>query len=124
MQNKTEWATIGRIVAPFGVNGELKVLSLSDIPNRFARLDAVNLGPDYALYSIERVRPYKGDMVLLKLVGVDDANVAETFRSRELFIPLAKLAKLPPDSYYQHDIIGLQVSTLAGKQLGPITDII
>lgn len=124
MQEKTEWATIGRIVAPFGINGELKMMPLSDIPNRFGALDAVHLGPEHTLYGIKGVRPYKGDMLLLKLVGVDDANTAETLRNRALSIPLDKLAKLPPDSYYQHDILGLCVSTLDGRELGTITDIL
>src|SRR5205085_4779866 len=39
-------------------------------------------------------------------------------------IPLSKMAQLPPDSYYQHDILGLQVFTLGGKAVGTIVDII
>lgn len=124
MQKKTEWATIGCIVAPFGVRGELKVFSLSDIPDRFTRLAFVHLAPDYTRYTIEKVRPYKGDMVLLKLGGIDDANGAETLRQRELCIPLSELAKLPPDSYYQHDILGLHVCRLDdGQEVGTITEI-
>ena len=122
-QEKTEWATIGKIVAPFGIRGELKVFSLSDVPNRFASLESVHLGSEYKRYAIEGARPYKGDMVLLKLGGIDDANAAETLRGRDLFIPLEKLAKLPPDSYYQHDILQLRVYTLDGKELGTIVDI-
>ena len=123
-ENKeTEWATIGKVVAPFGVHGELKVLSLTDIPNRFAELEAIYLGPDYRRHRIKSVRPYKGEMVVMKLVGIEDANVAETLRNFDLSIPLAQLAMLPPDSYYQHDILGLQVATLGGRVLGPIVDI-
>src|SRR5262249_2617395 len=55
---------------------------------------------------------------------IDDANAAETLRNQDLTIPLSKLAKLPPDSYYQHDILGLHVSTLDGQVLGTIVDII
>lgn len=124
MQNTEEWATIGKIVAPFGIHGEVKVFTLSDIPNRFADLDVLYLGPDYKQYTIKGVRPYKGDMVLLKLAGIDDANLAETLRNRDIFIPLSKLAKLPRDSYYQHDILGLQVITVQGRELGTIIDII
>jgi 16S rRNA processing protein RimM len=119
-----EWATIGKIVAFFGLRGELKVLSLSDVPDRFAQLDAVYLCPGYVRYAIERVRPYKGNMLVLKLSGVDDINVAEALRNYELCIPLDQLAALPPDSYYQHDIIGLHVSTLDGREVGTITDIL
>ncbi len=123
MQRQTEWATIGKIVAPFGLQGEMKVFPLSDIPNRFASLDAIHLGPDHMLYKIKAVRPYKGDMVLLKLSGIPDANTADKLRGFDVCIPLDQLAKLPPDSYYQHDILGLHVATLSGKEIGVIVDI-
>jgi len=123
-QSKTEWATIGKVVALFGLDGELKVRLLTDIPNRFAELDAVHIGDQYARHVIESVRPYKADMILLKLQGFDDANAAEKLRDADLCIPLSKLAKLPPDSYYQHDILDLRVFTLDDKLLGTIVDII
>jgi 16S rRNA processing protein RimM len=123
-QNEIEWATVGKVVALFGVRGELKVRSLTDIPNRFAELDAVYLGPHHTRYPIQGVRPYKGEMILLKLAGIDDANTAEALRNQDLLIPLSQLAELPPDSYYQHDILGLRVFTLDGRDLGEIIDII
>jgi 16S rRNA processing protein RimM len=122
-QDSTEWATIGKIVAPFGVRGELKVLSLTDIPDRFAQLKTIFLGPEHIPYKINAVRPYKGDMVILKLEGLDDATTVEALRSLDLSIPLDKLAKLPQDSYYQHDILGMRVVTLAGREVGTIIDI-
>lgn len=120
----TEWATIGQVVAPFGVRGEVKVRLLTDIPNRFQQLAAIDVGPDHRRYNIERVRPHKGEVIVLKLAGIDDANAADLLRRLDLCIPLSHLAKLPPDIYYQHDIIGLQVHTLDGRELGPIVEII
>ena len=124
MKETTEWVTIGKIVAPFGLRGELKVRTFTDIPNRFVTLDAIYLSPGYVSYTIEGVRPYKGeDMVLLKLRGIDDATAAEEVRGGELCVPLSALPQLPPDSYYQHDIIGLQVFNLDGTVIGVIDDI-
>jgi 16S rRNA processing protein RimM len=122
-QSKTEWATIGKVVALFGVQGELKVLLMTDIPNRFTELEAVYPAPAHAPRRIESVRPYKGDLIILKLEGVDDANAAEALRNVDLDIPLDELAKLPPDIYYQHDIIGLLVKTVDGQGVGQIVDI-
>ena len=124
MQEQTEWATIGKIVAPFGLRGEVKVFSLSDIPNRFAELEMVYLGTSHKRVRIESVRPYKGTMFVLKLHGVDDMNAAEALRDVELMIPSAELAHLPPDSYYQHDILGLQVLRLNGEAIGAIVEIL
>jgi 16S rRNA processing protein RimM len=141
MKDTIEWATIGKIVAPFGIRGELKVRPFTDIPNRFVMLDAIYLmgsrdqaghmgpgdraghSPSPVLYPIEGVRPYKGEMLLLKLRGIDDSNAAETVRDSELCVPLSALPSLPPDSYYQHDIVGLQVFKLDGTLVGVIDDI-
>ncbi len=123
-QNETDWAIIGQVVALFGVRGELKVRLLTDIPNRFSELETVYVGASHTSYSIQRARPYKGEMIVLKLSGIDDANSAERLRNQELSIPLSELATLPPDSYYQHDILDLQVLTLDGEELGQIVEII
>ncbi len=124
MKDIREWVTIGKIVAPFGIRGELKVRSFTDIPDRFVTLDTVYLNPGYASYTIEGVRPYKGeDMHLLKLRGIDDATAAETVRGSAICVPLSALPQLPPNSYYQHDIVGLQVFNLAGTLIGVIDDI-
>ncbi len=123
-RNETEWATIGRVVALFGVHGELKVRLLTDIPNRFSELKTIYIGTNYIPYSIQNVRPYKGEMIILKLSGIEDANAAEPLRNQDLSIPLSELAKLPPDYYYQHDILGLQVLTLDGQEIGEIDEII
>jgi 16S rRNA processing protein RimM len=124
MKDTTEWATIGKIVAPFGIRGELKVRSLTDIPNRFVTVDVIYLNPGYALYTIQGVRPYKGEhMLLLKLRGIDDATAAEALRDSDICVPLSALPQLPPDSYYQHDIVGLQVFNLDGTLIGVIDDI-
>jgi 16S rRNA processing protein RimM len=124
MQQTTEWAAIGTGVAPFGVHGELKVFSLSDIPERFAALDVVYVGPQHTRFSVKRFRPYKGNVILLTLAGINDPNAADALRKNDLFIPLDDLAELPADSYYQHDILGLQVFMLDDRKLGVVDDII
>ena len=122
-QNEREWAAIGKVVALFGLHGELKVRLLTDIPDRFAQLEVVYLGPDYIRYRIDATRPHKGELIVLKLLGIDDANSAEMLRNLDISIPLSELAQLPPDSYYQHDIIGLCVYTVDDRELGKIVDI-
>lgn len=123
MKNTTEWATIGKIVAPFGIKGELKLFSLSDVPDRFVALKAVYLGPEHARYTLKAVRPYKGTMLVVKFAGINDATTADKLRGHEVVIPLADLAMLPADSYFQHDILGLQVLLLDGREVGTVTDI-
>ncbi|WP_069803406.1 ribosome maturation factor RimM [Thermogemmatispora onikobensis] len=123
MQRDMEWATVGRVIAPFGLRGEVKVLPMSDLPNRFAQLEAVYCGSPPRRHRIEHVRPYKSGLVLLKLQGFDSLTAAEALRNCALQIPLAELPPLPPDSYYQHDILNLRVLTLDGQEVGLITEI-
>jgi 16S rRNA processing protein RimM len=123
-RQETAWATIGQVVALFGIRGELKVRLLTDIPDRFEQLEAIYLGTEHRQHTIERVRPYKGEMIVLKLAGLEDANAATPLLRQEIMIPESQLAQLPPDSYYQHDILGLTVLTLDGRVIGPIIDIL
>src|SRR5258707_8758379 len=62
-------------------------------------------------------------MVVRNLTDLEEANTAESLLYFDLTIPLDELVKLPPDSYYQHDILGLQVRTLRGHEIGMIEDI-
>jgi 16S rRNA processing protein RimM len=63
-------------------------------------------------------------MLLLHLAGIENANQAEELRSLTVEIPLARIAPLPPDQYYVHDLLGLRVETSGGQVLGSIKDIL
>jgi 16S rRNA processing protein RimM len=119
-----EWVTLGHVVAPFGVRGDLKVFPQTDIPNRFAQIEEIYLGPQHLPYRIASVRPYKGTMLLLHLAGIENGKQAEELRGQALDIPLACIAPLPPDQYYIHDLLGLRVETPGGQMLGVIKDIL
>ncbi|WP_161975410.1 ribosome maturation factor RimM [Tengunoibacter tsumagoiensis] len=123
MKDTTEWATIGTIVAPFGIRGEMKVFPLSDVPDRFAALRTIYFSSDYSAHKIDAVRPYKANMLVVKLADLHDATAVEQLRNVALLIPVSEMAQLPPDSYYHHDIVGLQVITVSGRELGKIIDI-
>jgi 16S rRNA processing protein RimM len=119
-----EWVTIGRIVALFGLRGEVKVIPQTDIPDRFSQLHEVYLGPEHQRRRISKASPYKGTMLRLGLAGIDSANAAEPLIGQEITIPLAQLPTLPADQYYIHDLIGLRVESSSGQTLGVIADIL
>lgn len=119
-----DWVTIGRIVALFGLRGDVKVIPQTDIPDRFSQLREVYLGPEHQRHHITKVSPYKETMLLLRLAGIDSANAAEPLIGQEITIPLAQLPALPADQYYIHDLIGLRVESAGGQTLGLIADIL
>ena len=112
---------VGRVVAPWGVKGEVKVEVMTDFPDRFSPGEEVHING--CPMRIENSRWHKG-RVTIKLVTVDSVEAAEKLRGRWLEIPSSKLRPLPQDQYYQFQLIGLEVWTTEGQHLGRIADIL
>jgi 16S rRNA processing protein RimM len=114
---------VGQVVGVFGLRGELKVQPLTDVPDRFDGLDHLYLGPDHRRYTVETIRPNRGQL-LVKLLDIDSATQAEPLRGLDLAIPRDEIDPLPAGHYYLEDLLGLQVVTDTGTPVGPITDVI
>jgi 16S rRNA processing protein RimM len=111
--------TVGRILAPHGIRGELKVQPLTDFPERFEAGSRLWLNGEER--TVQRGR-WAGRSVILKLRGLDTRNEAETLRGAELTVP--EPATLDEAGvYYLHDIIGLAVVDAAGAPLGRLADV-
>lgn len=117
---------IGEVTAPHGVRGELRVLPLTDDPERFGRLISVQVtGGAPGLpreVAVERASS-RGNMVILKLAGVDDAGAAEKWRGARLAVPRTEAIPLSEGRYFQFEIMGLSVVTEDGRVLGKIVRI-
>lgn len=111
---------VGRILAPWGIRGEVKVEVLTDFPERFAPRKIVHL--DTRPLEIESCR-YQKHHLILKLVTIDSIEAAEKLRGQDLTIPSSELHPLPEGQYYTFQLIGLKVVTTEGQTLGRITDI-
>ena len=66
---------------------------------------------------------YQKDMVLLKLKGIDNLTEAEKYKGLFLKIDRKDAKKLPKDTYFIADILGLEVYTEEGELLGKVDDI-
>jgi len=111
---------VGRILAPWGIRGEVKVEVLTDFPERFAPQKVVYLNA--RPLEIESCRPHKQHLVV-KLATIDSVEDAERLRGQDLTIPSSELSRLPEGQYYTFQIIGLDVLTTEGQYLGQVTDI-
>jgi 16S rRNA processing protein RimM len=110
---------VGRIVAPHGIRGELKVQPLTDFPERFEA--GSRLWINGAQWVVQRGR-WTGRTVILQLRGLETRNEAEALRGAELTVP--EPTKLEDEGvYYLHDIIGLSVFDSAGEALGKLEDV-
>jgi 16S rRNA processing protein RimM len=111
---------VGRILAPWGIRGEVKVEVLTDFPERFAPRKVIYLNT--SPLEIESCRPHKQHMVV-KLATIDSVEAAEKLRGQDLTIPSSELYPLPQGQYYTFQLIGLKVVTTERQTLGRIIDI-
>ena len=113
---------IGKIGAPQGVRGEVRVTPLTDFPERFRELKTALLDDGTSL-PIESVR-YHQQFVLLKFRGMDNRNDIEHLRGKLIKVERKDLVQLPAGHYYIFDIVGLEVYTEEEEYLGKVTDVL
>ena len=119
-----EYLEIGQIVNTNGLKGVLVVNPFTDDIRRFENLETI-----YIVYNKQLIEKkitdvkYKKNQVLLKLSGIDTIEEAEKFRECYLKIDRKDAIKLPKDTYFIVDLIGLEVYTVDNGFLGKIDDI-
>ncbi len=121
--SEPHYLVVGKIVAPWGVKGEVKVAIETGFPERFERLKRVYLGEKVTCFVLEGSRLHKGH-ALLKLRGCDDRHAAEKLRGQLVQIPIEEAMPLDEDEYYVYQIVGLDVWTTAGEHLGRISEVL
>ena len=115
---------IGQIVNTYGIKGFLKVVPYTDDITRFEDLKSIYIEIKNSLktFIIEEVK-YSKNLVLLKLKGIDDINTAEIYKNCYIKIDRKDAVKLPEDSYFIVDLIGIKVFTDNNEELGNIVDV-
>lgn len=119
-----EYFEVGQIVNTFGIKGQLKVKPFTDNINRFEELKTVYICKKNEMkkVEIEDVK-YNKQCVLLKIKGIEDLTEAEKYKGLFLKIDRKDAKKLPKDTYFIADILGLKVYTEEGELLGKVDDI-
>ncbi len=111
----------GKIVNTHAIAGEVKVLYYTDSPEFFDNIEYVLL-KDGTKLTIKRYRVHKGALIM-DFAEIPDMNFAETLKGQELFVPKDKLPSLPEGRFYIADILGMDVLTQEGRNLGKVTDV-
>jgi len=116
---------MGRIAAPFGVKGWLKVQPLTE--------QARNL-LDYPVWWVERdgewqrhevaAAKVQSNAVVAQLAGCEDREAAAAFRGRSIAVPRSELPPTQAGEHYWADLIGLVVVNGQSQELGRITGIL
>jgi len=124
MEGEKDYFIIGKILKPFGVSGEIKVLPITDDVKRFKDLPFAYLKKDgrYIKVLIKNSKIIN-KYVLLKLDNIESIDEAEKYRNEYLYIDRDNAADLPENSYYYYDIWKCVVVTTDGKEFGVVEDI-
>jgi len=113
---------VGRVARPHGVTGEIAVVVLSEVPERFTDGAVVWLEDGRAL-TVGSSRPHK-DRLLVRFREVIDRTQAEALHGALLVVPESMSPPLPEGSWWDHQLIGCSVTTEAGRALGTLTEVI
>ena len=113
---------VGRILGAHGVFGEIRARSLTDVPHRFDPGQELFIrNQPYCIASVAQRPP---DQVFLKLDGLDTPEVARALAGELLTIPSNAVPPLPEGEYFHFQLMGLEVFTEEGEDLGRISDIL
>ncbi len=124
------WLEIGKIVAPQGMKGELRVYPTTDFPERFEVAGKRWLLRENATQP-EEVELVKGrflegkNLYVIQLGGVKYRDEAEELRGCKLVVPEGDRPELGEDEYHLLDLVGLPVFMQdGGKLIGTVVDLI
>ena len=68
--------------------------------------------------------PSSQEVMLVTFEGYNDREKVETLRSQMVYVRTDERPPLPEGEYYQHQLLGLQVTDEDGKALGVLVDIL
>jgi len=116
---------IGKIVNTHGVKGEVKVLRITDFGERYSPGKTVYLKRNGGLQEliIDSHRIHKS-FDLIQFKGHDSIEEVESYKNSYLQIHKSQLTALEENAYYYHEIIGCVVYTDAGREIGPVKEIL
>ena len=113
---------IGRISSVFGIKGWIKLVSHSrPRENIFSYSHWFVKSPkgQWGKVEVQAGKP-QGKTLVAKLAGLDSREVAEQWINADIAISRDMLPRTDQDDYYWADLIGLNVHTEDGEEIGTV----
>ena len=128
MINKNEWLVVGLITSCHGINGQVKVKSLSDFEERFLKpgvrwLQKENESPK----KIELTSGYKQpgkETFIIRLQGICTRNHAEQLKKYKILVKSSELPELKKEEFHLLELLSLSVKTFQNQELKVIGKVI
>ncbi|HOY00886.1 ribosome maturation factor RimM [Zoogloea sp.] len=116
---------LGRIVAPFGVGGWVKVHPFGDDPLSWKKIPQWWLatdpdGKEWVPFTLKGCREHGKGGIVASFDEVPDRNGAEAVTGYFVAAPREALPKPEKDEYYWADLVGLEVTNAAGMRFGKV----
>ncbi len=128
MINTNEWLTVGLVTSCHGINGQVKVKSLSDFEERFLKPGMRWLQKDNEPPSkIELLTGFKQpgkETFIVRFQGINTRNHAEQLKKFKILVKTNELPKLKEQEFHLLELIDLQVKTLENNELKVIGKVI
>ena len=112
---------IGRVGRPHGVRGEVRIIPLTDFPDRFSDMHDVMVGSDHL--HVESIRP-QGRNILMRFREYPTREEAQQLTGRLLTVAREEAMPLDDGEYYVFDIVGLTVCDEEDNELGTVEDVL
>ena len=112
---------MGRVSAPFGVKGWVKVQPYTEKVDNLFRYPKWWLAAAGGWDAMEvEEKSVHGETLLVRFAGMDDRERAATLRGREVAVPRHQLPVAGPGEYYWADLVGLAVENMRGQSFGHV----
>jgi len=118
-----EYLVVGFLRRPHGVKGEMLMVVHTDFPERLKTGMTLFVGDDYQPQVVASLRTHANGL-LIRFRGIKTPEDAGLFRNTWVYVPTADRPELPEGEYYHHQLLGINVVTDDGHELGVVTDIV
>lgn len=117
-----ELVAVAQVVRVRGLRGEVVADLLTDFPERFDGLERlIAVRPDGRRETLVLEEHWlQARRIVLKFAGYDSIEAAGALVGYELTVPEAERVKLPADEFYDWELSGCRVETIAGEHVGPV----
>jgi 16S rRNA processing protein RimM len=115
---------MGRVAAPFGVKGWIKVQVFTETVEGLLDYPTWWVGKEgsWQAFQLEEGAPH-GQVVLAKLAGTEDREAVAKLKGMDIAVPRDALPEAK-DEYYWADLVGLQVVNREGIELGRVDSLL
>ena len=121
MINHNEWLVVGLITSPHGINGKIKVKSLSDFEERFTK-------PGKRWIQKEKEDPKELELLsgfqqpgkesfIISFKGINNRNQAENLKTFKILVKVDDIPQLQKEEFHLNELLNLKVKILEKKEL-------